>query len=319
VDPVRSVRLDLRPRDAVRLRVAPDGRLLAADWLAGRVVAYSADGTRQWEWSLSTGHRSALRGFDLGPDGAAWISTADGDVYVLQMADGRERRRRRADRGEIDATAPAHGAIVADGLGGYYAVTDAADGAIRHYDGGQRLLRTFGTPTRASAGSSARAVAGAWIGRGPAGTIYYRAAASMSFEVFSARGELVRSFVARGVPYAPPGAGNQPGDLVTGTDILSDGRIVCEVLHREPYQAAGADAEGRKVLRTRLDPHLYVIALDGSVVLALSPPTARIGSLAAVGPDDHLYFMLPGQLLADGATTTLHEVKIPIEQPGKRF
>ncbi len=303
---VREIAVDLRPRDALRLRVAAGGTLLLADWDAGRVLAFSAQGTHLWEWRVP-GSDDALRGFDLSPGGEVWVATASGAVHVLGSADGRTRRRL-----QLPDAGHALGDVVADGVGGFFALTAAPDLRLRHYGADARANRRLSAATDPAPGEtpSRRRRAG-WLGRGPDGSLYYRAGTALSFQVFAPDGRLLRSVTPREVPYVSSSADTAPGDLIGATDVLPDGRILCEIVHRSSFEESTPSGDGRRVLHTRVEPRLYVIALDGTVQRSLAPATAQVGLFGAVGPRARLYFVKPGQLLAAGSATSVYELALP--------
>jgi hypothetical protein len=76
------------------------------------------------------------------------------------------------------------------------------------------------------------------------------------------------------------------GDTVFATDLLPDGRIVCEIAHRSPFEAHGS------ALRTGIAVRVYIIDLEGNVSVVAGK---RLGQFAAAGPRGELYFLETGR------------------------
>ncbi len=236
------------------------------------------------------------------------VVTASGEVATL------DERGSLVDATTLglEAERQSLGPIVAAAGGGYFVLASGSSHAIHHFDSQGTLVRSFGRATsEADTGKKARAPRG-WLRQGPHGSIYYRPESELVFYRFSAEGSPLGTIRPVGVPYRPPEPKNSAGDTVFGTDVLSDGRIIVEVVHRTPYRDAGRSADGVPVLTTSLDVKLYVIQPDGQVVVLQSPGDG-LGAFAAVGPNDDLYFMRTAEMLKPDEGTTIQRVRARVK------
>jgi hypothetical protein len=128
--------------------------------------------------------------------------------------------------------------------------------------------------------NSETARSGAWV-RVVGDVVYHRRADSVAFELHRLNGGLVSRITPLAIPYRSRNDA-PPGDQVFTTDVLPDGRIICEVIHRTPYEVSG---RGLTTVVRLVD---YVIDADGRVAVLLPK---RIGQLAAADARGGLYFL----------------------------
>lgn len=307
---VGSVELEIGGQHWPLVRVAETGAIVALDREGSRVVAVSPEGTKLWEWSSGPSLGTHVAGLDLDGRGNLWLSSGRGEVAVLDGATGTPLSlgppaRLSKEDGSVNG-------IVAGSGGEYYLLTRAGRPAVRRFaraDGpGAAFEVAPGAPPRPGADGPG------WLGRGAEGSIYYCPRSDLAFYRYSGEGRLLETLRPADVPFQGRGAGNDPGDTLFGIGLLSGGRIVFEVAHRDPYQD-GLGSDGQRIRRTSLDLRLYVVGPGGDLEAVLRPPWREIGQFVAVGPRDRLYFLTTAQLLKPGEAPRITWVELDRSGP----
>jgi hypothetical protein len=305
LDVAQTIHVALPPQVLPALRVGIDGSLYLLDREAGRVTAFSADGAKRWETEKASSESTDdfVVQFDWTEQGLR-VVTAKGEVRTF---DGSGRR--------VDTVVPQFGApqapspIVASDTGDFYVLANKGSDAVYHFNSDGAVIRSFATLPTATAASK-QGVFLSWLRRGSDGSIYYRPEPELVFYRFAKDGSPIETIRPKGIPYRPRTPTNIPGDSVFGTDVLSDGRIIFEVVHRTPYVESGRAAE--PTTSTSLDAKLYVVGPGGST-LVLPRPT-ELGMFAGVGPKDDLYFIKTVEMLKPGEGTTVQRVRADLHK-----
>ena len=291
------------------VRLAPGGVTVLAETESSLLFACSREGHTLWQRRLpsSSLEPSSIVGFDVDEGGRVFaLEASTGEVRVFEAKTGRPIGTVVVGSAYDNMILPT-GSLAADGQGGFYVLAHRLatlpPGPIHHFDLTGRLLRSFGPSGERSRRTPDEVMFGpGWIGRGPQGLLYYRPGGTLVFHRFTPEGQELS-------PITPPitlarRAEQEPGDSVFGTQVLPDGKIVCEVVHRGAYTPGSVPGS----MRTQVQPTLYLINADGSLHHSFKLPlVGEFGSFGAATGDGRLYFLTTKQKRRPGQTPELVE------------
>jgi hypothetical protein len=243
--------VDLKPQPVAIGRVSPSGIIYLVDVPDSAVVAYRQDGEFLWRTEIAPEQlkRSPI-GIDLDAQGNLLVlESYASDIHVLDKAGRFVKRIPLSGMGS--RLVPRPSGMFAAGPSGELLVLNTDRESVQEVDSSGQVRRGFGATT-----SAEDARAGGWL-RFRQDTVYHRRAGTLTFDVHSSDGRLLKTISPRGIPYQPPSLQNEPGDQVFTTDLLPDGKIVVEIAHRTPYEVV------QQEVRMAVTLGIYVVDLDG--------------------------------------------------------
>lgn len=292
---VDTFEVDILPQPVPIARVTGDGVLYLLDILQSELVAYSTDGRFLWRTRVAPGQmKSSPIALDVDARGHVLVLESYAvTVHEFTPAGQFVRAVSLKEQFGRDLVPRTSGILAVHGPD-QLTLLAAGPNAIRQLDAQGTVARSFGSPM-----NSVTAKAGAWV-RVVGDIVYHRRADSVTFEIHGVNGGLLRTITPLAIPYVSRGTA-VPGDQVFTTDILPDGRIICEIVHRTPYEAI------ERGLRTVVRLAEYIID-DGGQAAVMLP--RRIGQLASAAPDGYLYFLETRASVKPGQVPKVRRVSI---------